>query len=107
VKARWNPELTILGAVLNNVKPGTNLLDQALKELRDAFGEALCPIPIPSSVRFPETAARRISILDYAPDTTVAKAFDGLVTELMKRLGLPRKKALATAPTGKGSEQAA
>jgi chromosome partitioning protein len=106
VKTRWNPELTILGAVLNNVKPGTNLLDQALRELKEAFGEALCPIPIPSSVRFPETAARHVSILDHAPDTSVAKAFDQLVTELMKRLGMTRKKAGVPA-VGKGSEEAA
>ena len=107
VQARWNPELRILGAVLNNVKPGTNLLDQALKELKEAFGAALCPIPIPSSVRFPEPAARRVSILDYAPDTTVAKAFDALVTELMKRMGMPRQKSALASSAGKGSGEAA
>lgn len=107
VKARWNPQLDILGAVLNNAKPGTNLMEEALQELRRTFGDALFPVPIPSSVRMPETASRNTSILDYAPESAVAQAFEAFVSEILKRLGLARRVEATTSPVNPGNEEAA
>lgn len=105
VKSRWNPSLEILGAILNNAKPGTNLLEEALADLRQTFGEALFPVPLPSSVRMPETASRNTSILDYAPESAAGQAFESFVSEFLRRLGLPRM-AAPTATDRKSDEAA-
>jgi len=95
VRAKWNPHLEILGAVLNNVKSGTNLFEEATKELKATFGDALFPVAIPSSVRMPETASRNVCILDYAPGTAAAQAFESFVSEILTRVGCPRTRETA------------
>ena len=82
-----NPELELLGVVLNIANMRTNHAKQTLEALRERFGEALCRTVIRQSVAYAESAERAIPILDYRPDR--GADYLSLAGELLRRLGRP------------------
>jgi chromosome partitioning protein len=58
---------------------------EALKQLRERFGDRLFRTVVRRSVRYAESAERGISILDYAPD--LGADYLVLADEVLERLG--------------------
>jgi chromosome partitioning protein len=80
-----NPDLRVLGIVLNLADMRTVHSREALASLRESFGEQVLNSVIRSSIAYAESAERAISILDHRPD--LGADYLALTEELVGRLG--------------------
>jgi chromosome partitioning protein len=63
-----NPELELLGVLLNLADMRTVHSREALASLRDQLGERVLNTVVRSSIAYAESAERAVSILDHRPD---------------------------------------
>jgi chromosome partitioning protein len=82
-----NPDLELLGIVLNIANMRTRHARQTLEMLRERFGDGVFRSVIRQSVAYAESAERAQTILEYRP----ARAVDylALAGEILRRLGMP------------------
>jgi chromosome partitioning protein len=80
-----NEDLEWLGVVLNSTDLRTLHAREAHSGLRASFGEKVFDAVIRKSVRYPESAERGLSILDYRPE--LGADYIGLGEEVLSRLG--------------------
>jgi chromosome partitioning protein len=80
-----NENLEWLGVVMNIADLRTNHSRDALASLRDSFGDRVFDSVIRRSIRYPESAERGESILDYRPE--LGTDYLSLTDELLTRLG--------------------
>ncbi len=81
-----NPELDLLGILLNIADMRTRHSRDAFASLREHYGEKLLDTTIRSSIAYAESAERAVSILDYRPDLAVD--YLNVTDELLRRLGM-------------------
>jgi chromosome partitioning protein len=81
-----NPELTLLGVLLNLADIRTVHSREALASLQERFGEAVFQTVIRSSIAYAESAERARSILDHRPD--LGADYIALADEVLARLEL-------------------
>ncbi|MHB8240852.1 MAG: ParA family protein [Solirubrobacteraceae bacterium] len=79
-----NPELALLGVLLNLADMRTVHSREALVSLQERFGEAVFPTAIRASIAYAESAERARSILDHRPD--LGTDYIAVADELMGRL---------------------
>ncbi len=79
-----NPDLTLLGVMLNLADIRTVHSREALVSLQERFGEAVFATVIRASIAYAESAERARSILDHRPD--LGADYIALADELMSRL---------------------
>jgi chromosome partitioning protein len=108
-KESLNPDLELLGIVLNIADMRTRHSREAFDSLREHFGEKLLDTTIRSSIAYAESAERAVSILDYRPDLAVD--YLNVADELLRRLDLRRARAslaelAAGFPAGAAAEPA-
>jgi chromosome partitioning protein len=84
-KDNLHPELEWLGVVLNIADLRTIHSREALKSLRDRFGDRVFDSVIRQSIRYAESAERGVSILDYRPE--LGADYVALAGEMLERLG--------------------
>ncbi len=84
-KDSLHPELEWLGVVLNIADLRTIHSREALQSLRDRFGDRVFDTAIRASIRYAESAARGVSILDYRPE--LGADYVALAAEVLQRLG--------------------
>jgi chromosome partitioning protein len=84
-KDNLHPELEWLGVVLNIADLRTIHSREALKSLRDRFGDKVFDSVIRASIRYAESAERGVSILDYRPE--LGADYLSLAAEVLARLG--------------------
>jgi chromosome partitioning protein len=84
-KESLHPDLEWLGVVLNIADMRLVHSREALKQLRERFGDKLFGAVIRRSVRYAESAERGMSILDYGAD--LGADYLGLADEILERLG--------------------
>jgi chromosome partitioning protein len=80
-----NENLNWLGVVMNMVDLRTIHSREALVTLRQSFGEKVFQTVIRKSIRYPESAERGVSILDYRPE--LGTDYIALADEVLTRLG--------------------
>ncbi len=80
-----NDGLEWLGVALNITDLRTVHAREALGSLRESFGEKVFDSVIRKSIRYPESAERGVSILDYRPE--LGRDYVALTDELLERLG--------------------
>jgi chromosome partitioning protein len=111
-----NPQLELLGVVLNIANMRTKHARQTLEALRERFGDKVFRTVIRQSIAYAESAERAVPILDYRPDRGVdylslageilrrlsrhdlLESLDELSTEVLPAGGRPRKQAASPAP---------
>jgi chromosome partitioning protein len=76
-----NDRLRIAGLVLTRTARD-NISRDVEAQLRGAFGGLVCRTTIPGSAKVGEAHARFLSVLDYAPRSAGAKAYEALVAEI-------------------------
>jgi chromosome partitioning protein len=97
-----NPELALLGVLLNLADMRTVHSREALHSLQESFGEKVFGAVIRASIAYAESAERAIPILDHRPD--LGADYIALADEVLARLdgfGAARKRlqgALTQAP---------
>jgi chromosome partitioning protein len=90
-----NPQLSLLGVLLNRADLRTIHSREALGSLRERFGEEVFQTVVRSSIAYAESAERAISILDYRPD--LGEDYVALADEVLGRLSgfAPAREQLA------------
>ena len=81
-----NPDLELLGVLLNIADMRTRHSREAFDSLRERFGGTLLEPPIRQSIAYAESAEKALSILDYRPD--LGADYVAVAEELLKRLDL-------------------
>src|SRR5919204_2378537 len=86
-----NPELRLLGVLLNRADMRTVHSREALASLQERFGEQVFATVVRSSIAYAESAERAVSILDHRPD--LGADYIALADEVLGRIGLddPRR----------------
>ena len=81
-----NPDLELLGVVLNIANMRTKHAKQTLESLQERFGDMVLRTPIRQSIAYAESAERAVPILDYRP----ARGVDylSLAGEILRRLSM-------------------
>jgi chromosome partitioning protein len=87
VRDNLNPSLSISGVVLTMFDARTNLSRQVVEEVRRYFPAYVFRTIVPRSIRLSEAPSYGETILDYAPDTPGALAYQALAAEFMERNG--------------------
>jgi chromosome partitioning protein len=85
VRDNLNPRLAIGGAVLTMFDARTNLAKQVVDEVRRYFPGYVFQTIIPRTVRLSEAPSYGETILNYAPDSVGAIAYEALAQEFMER----------------------
>ncbi|MDQ6810502.1 MAG: hypothetical protein M3Z95_01210, partial [Actinomycetota bacterium] len=84
-----NPDLALLGVLLNLADMRTVHSREALASLKERFGEQVFDTVVRASIAYAESAERAASILDYRPD--LGADYLALADEVLGRLpGLGR-----------------
>jgi chromosome partitioning protein len=86
VKARPNPNLTVLGAVVTLHDRRTTLAREVHEQIRKVFGAQLFDTVITKSVRLEEAPAYKESIFSFAPQSSGAFEYANLCDEVIKRV---------------------
>lgn len=86
VKARANPDLQILGAVITLYDKRTVLAKDIRKQILQVFGNKLFKTTIAKSVRLEESPAYRESIFSFAPQSSGAYEYYKLCEEILGRV---------------------
>jgi chromosome partitioning protein len=79
-----NPQLSLLGVLLNLADMRTVHSREALASLKERFGEQVFDTVVRSSIAYAESAERARSILDYRPD--LGADYLDLAGEMLERL---------------------
>jgi chromosome partitioning protein len=79
-----NPELTLVGVLLNRADMRTVHSREALVSLKERFGAQVFDTVVRSSIAYAESAERAISILDHRPD--LGADYLALAGEVLARL---------------------
>jgi chromosome partitioning protein len=85
VRDNLNPSLRIAGVVLTMFDVRTNLSKQVADEVRRFFPAFVFRSVIPRNIRLSEAPSYGETILNYAPDSPGAMAYQALAKELMER----------------------
>ena len=96
-----NPDLELLGVVLNIADMRTVHSREAFASLRERFGEKLFETVIRASIAYAESAERAVSILDHRPDLgadylALADELLGVVLNLADMRTVHSREALAS-----------
>ncbi len=86
VRARFNPELSILGIALTMYDRRNNLSAQVADDVRACLGNVVFDTVIPRNVRLSEAPSHGIPALIYDHRCSGSEAYMGLARELIARL---------------------
>lgn len=86
VKARPNPNLSVLGAVVTLHDKRTTLAREVHEQIRKVFGVQLFETVITKSVRLEEAPAYKESIFTFAPQSSGAIEYGKLCEEVINRV---------------------
>jgi chromosome partitioning protein len=86
IRARPNPELKLLGAVITLHDKRTTLARDVHKAVAEVFGGRVFETTISKSIRLEESPAHRESIFTFAPQSTGAYEYYKLCEEVIERV---------------------
>jgi chromosome partitioning protein len=86
IRARPNPELKLLGAVITLHDKRTTLSRDVQKAIGEVFGDRVFRTIITKSIRLEESPAHKESIFSYAPQSTGAYEYYRLCEEVIERV---------------------
>jgi chromosome partitioning protein len=79
-----SPDLRITG-VLCTFFDNTNVARDVSNILRQRYEDQVFETAIPKNVKVEEAHSRRLSVIDYAPDSKGAQAYKQLIKEVIDR----------------------
>jgi chromosome partitioning protein len=86
IRARPNPELKLLGAVITLHDKRTTLARDVHKAVAEVFGDRVFETTISKSIRLEESPAHRESIFTFAPQSSGAYEYYRLCEEVIARV---------------------
>jgi len=91
IRDAYNAELRLAGLILCKARKDATSRDVE-RQLREAFGGLVCATTIPLSAAVESAHARALTILEHAPKSPAATAFEALIDEVLSH-GRPDEKA--------------
>lgn len=88
IRERYNPDLELVGVLINMYDGRLNLTVSVLEEIKRHFPGKIFRTPIPRSVRISEAPSYGLSVLDYDRNGKAAAAYASLTRELTERCGI-------------------
>ena len=82
VREFTNPKLTVRGAVATMFDGRTRHAREVIEDVRERFGIEVLDPPIPKSIRFAEAPSQGVTILDHAPTSPGALAYQAIAATL-------------------------
>jgi chromosome partitioning protein len=90
----FNPNLKILGIIINQVDGRNFVMEREMEEaLREGYGDLVFKNKIKKRIKIEESPAFQKSITEYNPKGPAAKEFKALTQEIFQRLIQTEKKA--------------
>jgi len=86
VRGSLNRELRILGILLTMSDNRTRLSQEVEENVRRHFGKLVFKSVIPRTVRLAEAPSYGMSVLEYAPTSQGALAYQALAEEVIERV---------------------
>jgi chromosome partitioning protein len=86
IRARPNPELKLLGAVITLHDRRTTLARDVQRAIGEVFGERVFETTISRSIRLEESPAHRESVFTFAPQSSGAYEYYKLCEEVLERV---------------------
>ena len=93
VRARFNPELQILGVALTMYDRRNRLSELVAQDVRACLGKLVFETIIPRNVRLSEAPSHGVPALIYDHRCLGSEAYIALARELMQRLPAPAQAA--------------
>ena len=86
IKKQLNPKLNVLGILFTMANQRTNEFKEMSSLVQEAYGAKINIFKtiLPMSVKAAESTSRNTSISNYAPNSSIAVAYDSLVDEIME-----------------------
>lgn len=85
-RPRMNPDLRVLGIIINHVEGSqTSLGKEIERQLRDFYQGLVFQNKINRTVKIEESPAFNESIMEYMPDSKAAEQFELIIDEFIKR----------------------
>ena len=78
-----HPDLAIIGLLMTKVTQ-SKVAKDLLRQLREVYGDLVYKAVIPSAICVEEAHASYRTVMEWAPQSTVAKAYGALVGEVLK-----------------------
>ena len=85
IKVKMHPKLRVLGLVITMFDKRNNLSEEVRQELITHFKDDLFNVAVPRSVKLAESPSFGISIDQYDPSSSGAKAYADLAVEVLNR----------------------
>ncbi|GAB4283832.1 MAG: AAA family ATPase [Candidatus Dojkabacteria bacterium] len=85
IRDNLNNKLEIGGVILTMFDSRTNLAKDIAFELKKFFEDKLFDTVVPRNVKLSEAPSHGLSVKEYEPDSTGAKAYERLTEEILKR----------------------
>ncbi len=85
MKRLYNPELELLGVMVNMYDGRLNLTVAVLEEIKKHFRDKLFRTPVPRSVKISEAPSHGLAITDYDRHGKGAAAFGAIAHEIIER----------------------
>ncbi len=86
VRRYTNPALFVRGVIATMYDARTRHSREVLDDVKMRFGLAVLDPPVPKSVRFAEAPSRGLTILDHAPGSPGARAYEAIADALLSEL---------------------
>ena len=85
IKRIYNPELELLGVLVNMYDGRLNLSIAVLEELKKYFSDKIFKTPIPRNVKISEAPSHGMAITEYDKNGRGAAAYSSVALEIMQR----------------------
>lgn len=85
IKKRFNPDIELLGVLINMFDGRLNLTVAVLEEIKKYFSDKLFKTPVPRSVKISEAPSHGLAITDYDRNGKGAAAYSAITREIITR----------------------
>lgn len=85
IKQLYNPQLELLGVLINMYDGRLNLTIQVLEEIKKYFADKLFKTPVPRNIKISEAPSFGMPIIDYVKHSKGAAAYASIAREIMER----------------------
>ncbi len=85
IKQLYNPQLELLGVLINMYDGRLNLTIQVLEEIKKYFADKIFKSPVPRNIKISEAPSFGMPIIDYDKHSKGAAAYASIAREIMER----------------------
>jgi chromosome partitioning protein len=85
IKQLYNPQLELMGVLINMYDGRLNLTIQVLEEIKKYFSDKIFKTPVPRNIKISEAPSFGMPIIDYDKHSKGSAAYASIAREIMER----------------------